>query len=53
MTRKEVLQEFSKLPIKQHLELLRAALEIVEANFEQAEAEESPEPLTTNFQKSE
>ena len=34
MTQAEILQEFKQLSIRQQLEMLRAALEIIESNYE-------------------
>ncbi|MCB0035882.1 MAG: hypothetical protein KDE51_17745, partial [Anaerolineales bacterium] len=45
MTKSEILDEFKQLSIRQQLETLRAALEIVEASFEasqQDQREQSP-----------
>ena len=53
MTQKEILQEFSQLSIKQQLELLRTALEIVELNFAQAEQSDVEELSTADLKNGE
>ena len=56
MTQNEILHEFKQMTIRQQLEMLRAALEIIESNFDAsqknrqedlpvAEVEESSDPL--------
>lgn len=49
MTQTEILHEFKQMSIRQQLETLRAALEIVEKNFEasQKEKEEGVELVET------
>ena len=52
MTQTEILQEFKRMSIRQQLETLKAALEIVESNFEDSQKSSMTELQTSVVAKS-